>query len=92
MSKSRTTFVCQNCGGVSNRWQGKCESCGEWNTISEEADAVADAVASYPHPFAVHYIREELPTGTAGGGTYAPMRDRMMRCRRSNRAFGRPGL
>ena len=26
------TFVCQNCGAASARWQGKCEACGEWNT------------------------------------------------------------
>ena len=37
MAKPRSTFVCQNCGAVSNRWQGRCESCGEWNTIVEEA-------------------------------------------------------
>ncbi len=38
---SKTTFVCQNCGAVSPRWQGKCPSCGEWNTLTEETDAVA---------------------------------------------------
>jgi len=32
-------FVCQNCGAVSMRWAGKCTSCGEWNTITEETDA-----------------------------------------------------
>jgi DNA repair protein RadA/Sms len=31
-------FVCQNCGAVTRRWQGKCESCGEWNTIVEEVE------------------------------------------------------
>ncbi len=36
MAKSRANFVCQNCGAVTNRWQGKCESCGEWNSIVEE--------------------------------------------------------
>jgi DNA repair protein RadA/Sms len=35
---SKTTYVCQNCGGVSPRWAGKCPSCGEWNTLTEEAD------------------------------------------------------
>jgi len=30
------SFVCQNCGTAHNRWQGKCEGCGEWNTLSEE--------------------------------------------------------
>lgn len=38
MAKSRASFVCQNCGAVSSRWQGRCESCGEWNTIVEESD------------------------------------------------------
>src|SRR6059058_3591739 len=36
MAKSALSFVCQNCGAAYNRWQGKCESCGEWNTLSEE--------------------------------------------------------
>jgi DNA repair protein RadA/Sms len=38
---SKTTFVCQNCGAASPRWQGKCPSCGEWNTLTEETDAIA---------------------------------------------------
>jgi DNA repair protein RadA/Sms len=33
------SFVCQNCGAVSNRWQGKCDACGEWNTLVEEGVA-----------------------------------------------------
>ncbi len=36
MAKPRANFVCQNCGAVSNRWQGKCEACGEWNSFTEE--------------------------------------------------------
>jgi DNA repair protein RadA/Sms len=36
MARNAPTFVCQNCGAVHGRWQGKCEACGEWNTISEE--------------------------------------------------------
>ena len=39
MAKPRSNFVCQNCGAVSQRWQGKCEACNEWNTIVEEADS-----------------------------------------------------
>ncbi len=41
MAKPRIHFVCQNCGAISQRWQGKCEACGEWNTIVEEADGAA---------------------------------------------------
>jgi len=36
MSKVKTTFFCQNCGAQSAKWAGKCNSCGEWNTIIEE--------------------------------------------------------
>jgi DNA repair protein RadA/Sms len=36
MSKRNLTFVCQNCGAAFSRWQGKCEACGEWNTLCEE--------------------------------------------------------
>lgn len=36
MAKARTQFICQSCGAVHNRWAGKCENCGEWNTIVEE--------------------------------------------------------
>jgi DNA repair protein RadA/Sms len=31
------SFVCQSCGAVYQRWQGKCEACGGWNTIAEES-------------------------------------------------------
>src|ERR1700756_5188303 len=39
MARRGPTFVCQNCGAVTGRWQGKCEACGEWNTIVEESAA-----------------------------------------------------
>jgi DNA repair protein RadA/Sms len=31
------SFVCQVCGAAYGRWQGKCDACGEWNTITEES-------------------------------------------------------
>jgi DNA repair protein RadA/Sms len=43
MARRDPTFVCQNCGAVYRRWQGKCDACGEWNTISEETAATAQA-------------------------------------------------
>jgi DNA repair protein RadA/Sms len=33
------TFTCQSCGAVYNRWRGKCEACGGWNTIVEEVSS-----------------------------------------------------
>jgi DNA repair protein RadA/Sms len=39
MAKTRTQFICQNCGTVHSRWAGKCDGCGAWNTIIEEDPA-----------------------------------------------------
>lgn len=33
-------FVCQACGGVAPRWSGRCDHCGAWNTIVEEAAGI----------------------------------------------------
>jgi DNA repair protein RadA/Sms len=37
LAKDRTRFVCQACGAVAPKWQGRCDACGEWNTLVEEA-------------------------------------------------------
>src|SRR5690606_25032866 len=36
MARTKSSFVCQSCGAVTARWVGRCESCGDWNTIVEE--------------------------------------------------------
>jgi len=36
MPKTRTQYVCQNCGASYPKWSGKCENCGEWNTLVEQ--------------------------------------------------------
>ena len=36
MAKPTTRFVCQSCGATGTKWAGRCETCGEWNTIVEE--------------------------------------------------------
>ena len=36
MAKRTAQYVCQSCGAVSPKWSGRCESCGEWNTVIEE--------------------------------------------------------
>jgi DNA repair protein RadA/Sms len=41
MARRELTFICQNCGAAYGRWQGKCDACGEWNTIAEEGAALA---------------------------------------------------
>jgi len=36
MAKTKTVYVCNNCGAESAKWIGKCNSCGEWNTFKEQ--------------------------------------------------------
>ncbi|MGI6338728.1 MAG: DNA repair protein RadA [Bacteroidales bacterium] len=36
MAKSKTVYLCQNCGAESPKWIGRCPSCKEWNTYHEE--------------------------------------------------------
>src|SRR5262245_7779001 len=37
MKKKSTQFVCQECGGTSAKWLGKCPDCGSWNSLVEES-------------------------------------------------------
>ncbi len=37
MAKAQPSYVCQACGAAYGRWMGRCEACGAWNTITEEA-------------------------------------------------------
>jgi len=64
MAKSKKRFVCQSCGSVSQKWQGQCPDCGEWNTLSEEAPAT---VFSQKHNLssggrAVEFVPLDAPT------------------------------
>ena len=37
MAKSSSAFTCTACGAAHKKWAGRCDACGEWNSIIEEA-------------------------------------------------------
>lgn len=39
-------FVCNSCGNTSSSWTGRCQNCGEWNTIVEQIEATTSRIAS----------------------------------------------
>ncbi|MBS9477962.1 DNA repair protein RadA [Ancylobacter radicis] len=39
MAKRPASFICQTCGAAHTRWQGRCDSCGAWNSIVQEEEA-----------------------------------------------------
>ena len=36
MAKASTTFSCTACGASFNKWSGRCDGCGEWNSIQQD--------------------------------------------------------
>jgi DNA repair protein RadA/Sms len=48
MARAKTQFVCQSCGAVYARWVGRCEACGEWNSISEEVPETSGVAGGPP--------------------------------------------
>ena len=36
MAKNAVQYICQSCGSIYSKWSGRCDACGEWNTIEQE--------------------------------------------------------
>ncbi len=49
MAKAKTAYVCNECGSEFARWQGQCNDCKAWNTISEIRLAPAKSARSTSH-------------------------------------------
>lgn len=39
MAKSKSIYVCQQCGANHSKWSGRCEDCGAWNSLVEQVTA-----------------------------------------------------
>ena len=44
-AKAKTVYRCTECGAEHAKWQGRCDACGEWNTLAEEMAAPKPAAA-----------------------------------------------
>lgn len=53
--KSKVVYICNQCGYESSKWNGKCPSCGEWNTFEEQEAAPVQTKSS---------LRNSAPIGT----------------------------
>ena len=50
-TRSKTVFVCSECGYETPKWAGKCPGCGEWNTMVEDVRLPQkSAVSAVPRP------------------------------------------
>jgi DNA repair protein RadA/Sms len=69
MAARAQSFICQNCGAASARWAGKCEACGEWNTLVEEGAEGPRRSARKGRLFAVEALKgttHEAPRLSSG--------------------------
>src|ERR1700722_4553414 len=57
MAARAKNFVCQNCGAAFSRWAGKCDACGEWNTLVEEGSEGPRRTARKGRVFAVESLQ-----------------------------------
>ncbi len=53
MPKSKSVFICGDCGYKTSKWLGKCPQCGEWNTLIEEMET--------SEPASVHNVSTASP-------------------------------
>jgi DNA repair protein RadA/Sms len=84
MARTRTRYVCQECGAASVKWQGRCPECGKWSSLVEELETPSRSAGSLsPHRGGGRALtlseigverQERFPTGVgefdrvAGGG------------------------
>jgi len=71
MARTKTAYVCTECGGQSSKWQGQCPNCGVWNTLVETIAATPssrfEALAGAPsavRPLASVETRDNARTPT----------------------------
>src|SRR5436305_1519351 len=72
MARSQPSFACQSCGATHSKWSGRCEACGGWNTIIEEASAIPAGGGTRRgkgRPFALEDMKtaDDLPRRRATG-------------------------
>ena len=61
MAKTKTAYVCENCGYDSVKWLGKCPSCGAWNTFKEISVAPEQMPSARSGVSAIAKVAEKRP-------------------------------
>jgi DNA repair protein RadA/Sms len=69
VKKSTVQFVCQQCGAIRSKWSGRCDNCGAWNSLVEQATqtaAVNVVAASKGKPLAAQAITKVAASSQSG--------------------------
>jgi DNA repair protein RadA/Sms len=70
MARARSHYVCQACGTIHAKWNGRCDECGGWNTMIEEieGDGPPKSAAQGPRGRKINFV------GLSGSSAPAPRR------------------
>lgn len=60
MAKTKTVFYCNACGNETAKWQGRCPSCGAWNTIQEHVEKPSQSGRAKKAPVGMSRIPQRL--------------------------------
>ena len=60
MAKTKTVFFCSECGNETPKWQGRCPSCGAWNTLQEHVEKPAAPGRAKAAPVGVSRVPKRL--------------------------------
>ncbi|QDH13578.1 DNA repair protein RadA [Formicincola oecophyllae] len=75
MAKKPTTrFICSNCQAISLKWAGRCETCGDWNTLTEHVSQASPRKTASVLPGSAHSHKGRLATTRLDGATKPPPR------------------
>ena len=46
MAKSKSLFICSNCGASYSSWSGRCGECGAWNSLEQQQEVISGSRAN----------------------------------------------
>jgi len=62
--KAAVKYVCTSCGAASSTWTGRCQTCGEWNTLAEEVDVSNISTKSSGHKLKLESVTQAATSKT----------------------------
>ena len=73
---TKTTFLCQDCGRTSPKWEGRCPACGAWGTYVEftEPKASRRGASRASAPRAIEGPAHAAPLHEQPGGDAPPVK------------------
>lgn len=60
MARTKTVFYCTSCGNETPKWQGRCPSCGQWNTMQEHVEKSVPVGKAKSVPIGINRAAQRL--------------------------------